>query len=181
VEGHLGRDEKFYLLDLARTFPPECGVVCQHLPEHKQSIFYRLLRPEFLRYLKNRKYTSTALADITARAQRHVDTRTRVQKQKLRGDRTGTAQAQTAQHPYVFKLAGYLMQLLKEKQERREGKGHIRAELTLTNATQHKHRRPQSRGKKRGSFRCVCNVYVCMYVCMCVYVCMMYDVWMYDV
>ena len=42
VEGHLGRDGKFYLLDFSRVMPPErpSGLKMEHL--------YRLLRPEFV-------------------------------------------------------------------------------------------------------------------------------------
>ena len=32
VECHLGDDGRHYLLDLARTFPPESAMVCNHLP-----------------------------------------------------------------------------------------------------------------------------------------------------
>lgn len=33
VEGHVGLDNRFYLLDLARTFPPEAPSVTQHLDD----------------------------------------------------------------------------------------------------------------------------------------------------
>lgn len=44
IEGHLGKDGKFYIVDFGRVFPPEA-------PEQKGSrkIFYCLLRPEFVR------------------------------------------------------------------------------------------------------------------------------------
>ena len=31
VEGHIGMDNRFYLLDLSRTFPPESPIYTQHL------------------------------------------------------------------------------------------------------------------------------------------------------
>ncbi len=60
VEGHLSNDGKSYcLLDFARVFPPEHPFRTDHLPSHRvllpngllsvTSIFYRLLRPEFVR------------------------------------------------------------------------------------------------------------------------------------
>jgi hypothetical protein len=48
VEGHVGLDGRYYLLDLARTFPPEAGEVAVHLPQMNQSVFFRMLRPEYL-------------------------------------------------------------------------------------------------------------------------------------
>lgn len=55
MEGHRGLDGRFYLLDLARAFPPECPFEVQaHLelaPPH--AVFFRMLRPEFLQLLKN--------------------------------------------------------------------------------------------------------------------------------
>ena len=47
VEGHVGLDGRYYLLDLARCQPPEDGQLCFHLNQHRD-IFYRLLRPELL-------------------------------------------------------------------------------------------------------------------------------------
>jgi hypothetical protein len=54
VEGHVGRDGIFYFLDFARTFPPEHPFVTKHLPtvNNHMSIFYRMLRPEFVRSYK---------------------------------------------------------------------------------------------------------------------------------
>jgi hypothetical protein len=48
----LGGDGNFYLLDLARSLPPEDGRVASHLIPDPQSPFYRILRPEFLRAWK---------------------------------------------------------------------------------------------------------------------------------
>lgn len=41
LEGHLGDDERFYILDSARLFPPET-------PSGRGTFLYRLLRPEFV-------------------------------------------------------------------------------------------------------------------------------------
>lgn len=56
VEGYSGSDGRNYLLDLARTYPPESPEVTKHLPIYSQSIFFRLLRPEFLQILKSSKF-----------------------------------------------------------------------------------------------------------------------------
>ena len=53
VEDHYGHDGRYYLLDLARTFPPESPNDTPHLIAHPQAVFFRLLRPEFLQILKN--------------------------------------------------------------------------------------------------------------------------------
>lgn len=53
VEGHQGTDGRMYLLDLARTFPPESCLDTPHLPFQSRSIFFRLLRPELLLYLRD--------------------------------------------------------------------------------------------------------------------------------
>lgn len=50
VEGHHA-DGRYYVLDLARTLPPEH--ICAHLPRLPQAIFFRLFRAEFLQYLKS--------------------------------------------------------------------------------------------------------------------------------
>jgi len=52
VEGHRGSDKKLYLLDLARTFPPEDPRL-SHLPLCHSAVFFRLIRPELLRLLKS--------------------------------------------------------------------------------------------------------------------------------
>ncbi len=55
VEGHRGRDGYYYLLDLARAFPPEAPVVCSHLAVRaakQNTVLFHLLRPEFLQRLK---------------------------------------------------------------------------------------------------------------------------------
>jgi hypothetical protein len=75
VEGHAASDNRMYLLDLARAFPPESPVDCLHLLPHQQvlivillssclcyaermtvsplqSVLFRLLRPELLQRLK---------------------------------------------------------------------------------------------------------------------------------
>mmetsp|Transcript_36210 Transcript_36210/g.70372 ORF Transcript_36210/g.70372 Transcript_36210/m.70372 type:complete len:1152 (+) Transcript_36210:44-3499(+) len=51
VEGHVVTSDRRrrYLLDLARWAPPEDPRVTHHLPKVHSSIFYRMLRPEFLR------------------------------------------------------------------------------------------------------------------------------------
>ena len=50
VEGHLGTDGRYYLLDLARCSPPESPALNPTVPA--QSVLYRLLRPELLQLMK---------------------------------------------------------------------------------------------------------------------------------
>ena len=50
VEGHLGTDGRYYLLDLARCSPPESPALNPTAP--RQSVLYRLLRPELLQLMK---------------------------------------------------------------------------------------------------------------------------------
>lgn len=52
VEVHEGKDGRLYMLDLARTFPPQSPDACRHLPNHRGSIFFRMFRPEFLQIRK---------------------------------------------------------------------------------------------------------------------------------
>lgn len=47
IEGHLGRDGRYYLLDFSRACPPECPLPNQ--PMEKGSLFFKLLRPELVR------------------------------------------------------------------------------------------------------------------------------------
>lgn len=53
VEGHVGTDGRMYLLDLARTTPPEASSVCTHLRASSAAVFYRVFRPEFLLHLRD--------------------------------------------------------------------------------------------------------------------------------
>jgi hypothetical protein len=46
VEGHIGRDGRFYLIDLARIFPPLAPLKGRADRRH---VFYELMRPEFVR------------------------------------------------------------------------------------------------------------------------------------
>lgn len=46
IEGHLGTDEKYYLLDFSRVFPPEAPD--ESSPDTLRQIFYYHLRPELL-------------------------------------------------------------------------------------------------------------------------------------
>lgn len=55
VEGHRGTDGRLYLLDLARTFPPEDPRLSCHLPPSTSAVWFRLIRPELLRILKQQK------------------------------------------------------------------------------------------------------------------------------
>eukprot|EP00029_Vermamoeba_vermiformis_P005506 TRINITY_DN1931_c0_g1_i1.p1 TRINITY_DN1931_c0_g1~~TRINITY_DN1931_c0_g1_i1.p1 ORF type:complete len:1922 (+),score=411.10 TRINITY_DN1931_c0_g1_i1:83-5848(+) len=48
LEGHLGLDGRFYLLDFARTLPPEGPDVDPKFRESRQ-VYYKLLRQEFVR------------------------------------------------------------------------------------------------------------------------------------
>ena len=47
IEGHLGYDGKFYVVDLARVFPPEAPDKNEN--KDKRAVFYRVLRPELVR------------------------------------------------------------------------------------------------------------------------------------
>lgn len=47
MEGHFGKDGRFYICDTARFFPPE-----KRTSKIPGDIFYRLFRPEFLLYYK---------------------------------------------------------------------------------------------------------------------------------
>ena len=53
VEGHLGRDNKYYVLDFGRVFPPEPPIIrpgnTKPTAKDARKIFYLLFRPEFLR------------------------------------------------------------------------------------------------------------------------------------
>ncbi|KAL6041073.1 Clu domain-containing protein [Balamuthia mandrillaris] len=51
IEGHIGRDGKNYVIDFARVFPPE-GIPEQRDGWDIRSIFYKLLRPELVRWNK---------------------------------------------------------------------------------------------------------------------------------
>ena len=44
LEGHVGKDGNFYLIDFARTLPPEAPI-----PGSKSAHLYQLLRPEFIK------------------------------------------------------------------------------------------------------------------------------------
>jgi hypothetical protein len=52
VEGHISGDGKMFLLDLARTFPPEDPREVRHINFLGGAVYFRLLRPELLRLLK---------------------------------------------------------------------------------------------------------------------------------
>jgi hypothetical protein len=57
VEVHKAEDGRFYLLDLARCFPPESPTVVFELTGSKKSntsVFFRMLRPEALQYWKGK-------------------------------------------------------------------------------------------------------------------------------
>lgn len=54
VEGRKGKDGRYYVLDLSRTFPPESVRTCTHLPRLGTPEFYRMLRPEFLQIWKEK-------------------------------------------------------------------------------------------------------------------------------
>lgn len=56
IEGRVGRDGRYYLLDTARAFPCEFPLLCTHLPRIGGTVFYRLLRPELLQILKSRGF-----------------------------------------------------------------------------------------------------------------------------
>eukprot|EP01127_Copromyxa_protea_P017015 TRINITY_DN5149_c0_g4_i2.p1 TRINITY_DN5149_c0_g4~~TRINITY_DN5149_c0_g4_i2.p1 ORF type:complete len:1162 (-),score=193.15 TRINITY_DN5149_c0_g4_i2:138-3623(-) len=49
IEVHGGYDGRIYMLDLARTFPPEAPVSNCAIRNKKRTVYYQLLRPEFVR------------------------------------------------------------------------------------------------------------------------------------
>lgn len=55
VEGHIDMEGRFYLIDLARTFPPEDPDTSKHLSQPESSVFFRFHRPEFMAWLKTRQ------------------------------------------------------------------------------------------------------------------------------
>lgn len=65
IEGHLGENGRVYLLDLARTFPPEHPLACKHLERPPQSVFFCFLRPEFLQLLKEKGYAALSPDSLT--------------------------------------------------------------------------------------------------------------------
>ena len=80
VEGRIDhKEQNAYLLDLARTFPPEDPRECSHLPRIGQTCFYRLLRPEFLQLLKSRGMNRLSSDGLTAWS----DPEERVQQNRL--------------------------------------------------------------------------------------------------
>lgn len=56
VEGHKGRDLRYYLIDTARVFPPEY-IRCrgEELPRTGNVALFRLFRPEFIKYVKEKE------------------------------------------------------------------------------------------------------------------------------
>eukprot|EP01133_Synstelium_polycarpum_P016867 gene16867-20055_t len=46
LEAHMGKDNRYYVIDFSRTFPPEALLKREDV--NKRSIFYNLLRPEFV-------------------------------------------------------------------------------------------------------------------------------------
>jgi hypothetical protein len=60
VEGHHGTDGRYYLLDLARAFPPQFPLSSMDHPLSKDKkhesgeILYKCFRPEFCRTFKSR-------------------------------------------------------------------------------------------------------------------------------
>lgn len=54
IEAHMGKDGRRYLVDLARTFPPEDPGCSSHLPHVHSSVFFRLHRAAFMEYLKSK-------------------------------------------------------------------------------------------------------------------------------
>ncbi|EGG24812.1 leucine-rich repeat-containing protein [Cavenderia fasciculata] len=46
IEAHLGSDNRYYVIDFSRTFPPEA--LLKRTDVNRRSIFYNLLRPEFV-------------------------------------------------------------------------------------------------------------------------------------
>jgi hypothetical protein len=52
TEGHVGQDGRYYVLDMARVFPCEAQSEAAHLRQDPHSVFYSLMRPELLQWLK---------------------------------------------------------------------------------------------------------------------------------
>lgn len=73
IEGHRGSDGRYYLLDLARAFPPESPFDTPHLCWPQQAVFFRMLRPEFLQYLKDKGSPALSCDALTNWAQSHKD------------------------------------------------------------------------------------------------------------
>jgi len=67
TEGHIGSDQRKYLLDLARGFPPEHPEEVKHLPPHPRNTLFRLLRPEFLQYVRKTSSIPALNADAFLR------------------------------------------------------------------------------------------------------------------
>jgi hypothetical protein len=61
------QDDVYYLIDLARCYPPECLLtgheMCQYDPLVYGSIFFRMLRPEFLQICKNEQLSDPLSPD----------------------------------------------------------------------------------------------------------------------
>lgn len=70
LEGHLGTDGKFYVLDAARTLPPEGPDENPEFREDRQ-VYYKLLRPEFVR-----KWNQPLCSDAFTSWQRYDPNRT---------------------------------------------------------------------------------------------------------
>jgi len=49
VEAHEGYDGRFYVVDVGRAMPPEAPLTLQQVKEEPRSVFYRFLRPEWVR------------------------------------------------------------------------------------------------------------------------------------
>jgi len=54
VEGHQDMEGRYYLVDLARAFPPEDPTISKHLQQPESCVFFRFHRAEFMAWLKNR-------------------------------------------------------------------------------------------------------------------------------
>lgn len=61
VEGHVGTDKKYYMIDTARMFPPECFFSRKDLDQRGNVALYRLFRAEFLQYIKRQNPPMPAL------------------------------------------------------------------------------------------------------------------------
>ncbi|KAL6066162.1 Clu domain-containing protein [Balamuthia mandrillaris] len=81
LEGHIGQDGNYYILDLARLFPPEFperATDSRSLRINQRAIFYNLLRPEFVYEnsvpLSSDTFSAWELGDENAR-QHAIDVR----------------------------------------------------------------------------------------------------------
>jgi len=60
IEGHLGEDGLFYVVDFARVMPPEAPSTDEEHPSKPRCVFYQFLRPEYVACLQQQQLCSDA-------------------------------------------------------------------------------------------------------------------------